>query len=663
LTYTVTLANGAPLPGTLAFGGLVPDPAGGFAGVLTGTPPANFHGAINIMVKATDTTGPGPRLSVTDTFVINVLPAAGDNTPPGSLGAVATPVHDAAMFNRSDLEFIMNQIHMAEQGQAPDSPHLAFGLREVAGTNNNTVPGNGAFGSSDVPFSRETTPVFQSADGGTSYAQSNGLVRDADPRIISNLITDQSQANAAAVEARNAALGALGDGYLPSGFLGGTNTNTPSATAADGSLYIPNVTPDAGLSAPFNTWFTLFGQFFDHGLDLVTKGGSGIVFIPLKADDPLITLGPDGVAGTGDEVTDSSKQFMVLTRATNQAGADGLLGTADDILTSGTNTITPFVDQSQTYSSHPSHQVFLREYIDTNPGPGLSLHTTGKMLNHTNPDGSLHMATWADLKANARTLGILLTDQDVNNVPLLATDAFGNFIAGANGFAQVVVLKVDGTTKLVEGTAAGLNIHNTALLGGQAVGTGIAFINDKAHFADPFAQDGTTLLTADADTTAGNVPAAGFYDNELLNAHYVAGDGRVNENIGLTAVHDLFHSEHNRLVDQTKALVQAELNNGDQSFAANWVLSGVNLTTINGADASGRPIHIWCSKNSRARSPRPSTCSATTTSIWTRRSWPSLPMWCIALATRCWTTPSTVWTSMATPSTAAVTACPMRKWA
>ena len=27
------------------------------------------------------------------------------------------------------------------------------------------------------------------------------------------------------------------------------------------------------------------------------------------------------------------------------------------------------------------------------------------------------------------------------------------------------------------------------------------------------------------------------YDDELLNAHYIAGDGRVNENIGLTAVH------------------------------------------------------------------------------------------------------------------------------
>ena len=53
------------------------------------------------------------------------------------------------------------------------------------------------------------------------------------------------------------------------------------------NVKLTNVAPDEGLSAPFNSWFTLFGQFFDHGLDLVAKGGSGTVFIPLAQDDPL----------------------------------------------------------------------------------------------------------------------------------------------------------------------------------------------------------------------------------------------------------------------------------------------------------------------------------------------------------------------------------------
>ncbi len=53
------------------------------------------------------------------------------------------------------------------------------------------------------------------------------------------------------------------------------------------NIEIANIAPDEGLSAPFNSWFTLFGQFFDHGLDLVNKGGNGTVFIPLLPDDPL----------------------------------------------------------------------------------------------------------------------------------------------------------------------------------------------------------------------------------------------------------------------------------------------------------------------------------------------------------------------------------------
>ena len=41
------------------------------------------------------------------------------------------------------------------------------------------------------------------------------------------------------------------------------------------------------------------------------------------------------------------------------------------------------------------------------------------------------MATWAVVKAQARDiLGINLTDADFDNVPLLATDAYGNFITG-----------------------------------------------------------------------------------------------------------------------------------------------------------------------------------------------------------------------------------------
>ena len=40
--------------------------------------------------------------------------------------------------------------------------------------------------------------------------------------------------------------------------------------------------------------------------------------------------------------------------------------------------------------------------------------------------------------------------------------------------------------------------------------------------------------------------AAGEYDNELLDLHFICGDGRCNENIALSAIHQVFHSEHDR---------------------------------------------------------------------------------------------------------------------
>ncbi len=58
--------------------------------------------------------------------------------------------------------------------------------------------------------------------------------------------------------------------------------------------------------------------------------------------------------------------------------------------------------------------------------------------------------------------------------------------------------------------------------------------------------------TPDADET----PSADFaaqppatYDDEMLDSHFTCGDGRCNENIALCAIHQVFHSEHDRLVD------------------------------------------------------------------------------------------------------------------
>ena len=182
------------------------------------------------------------------------------------------------------------------------------------------------------------------------------------------------------------------------------------------SLFIPNVTPDVGLSAPFNSLFTFFGQFFDHGLDLITKGGNGTVFIPLQPDDPLyVPGGPDQLHGADPRAAICPGPTACSAPPTTSI--------------QHINTTSPFVDQNQTYTSHPSHQVFLRDYMI---GADGKLHATGKLLSHhAGADGVVGTAddpkvTHGDLGRSEGPgrdfLGIKLTDADVGDVPLLATD-------------------------------------------------------------------------------------------------------------------------------------------------------------------------------------------------------------------------------------------------
>ncbi|MEA2246721.1 MAG: hypothetical protein QOH46_1250, partial [Solirubrobacteraceae bacterium] len=375
----------------------------------------------------------------------------------------------------------------------------------------------------------------------TSYAQKKGMVVDSQPRVISNLIVDQTATNPAAIEAAgNPHRTFLGEPARP---CTSENPNVPEGcTPAHKTLFIPNVTTDVGLSPPYNSWFTLFGQFFDHGVDLTQKSG-GSVFVPLKADDPLIA-GPDHVAGNADDLP-PSRRFMVLTRAKNQPGPDGILGNADDEQ-NATNIDTPWVDQSQTYTSHSSHQVFLREYEDNAAGKPVA---NGSMLR--GDDGG--MATWAKVKSQAATLlGIKLEDTDVANIPMVAADQYGRFLRGPNGFPQLVT--ASGT---VEGDPTA-----PVTIPADAKRIDHAFLDDIAHHAVPTGdRDGnpatpaTEKLDADDDPGTGEDGVRRTYDDEMLDAHFVAGDSRVNENIGLSAVHQIFHSEHNRLVGYIQQLI------------------------------------------------------------------------------------------------------------
>ncbi len=487
----------------------------------------------------------------------------------GLVSAVRPAVVSRIGLIQSDMEYILQQIKIAEAH--PDgatlctdpgfpanpalcatevtSTTLPYGLRTVDGHYNNLVAGHSGFGASDRVFPRQAPSKFGAAEdvpagfgppGPTSYAQNSGFVFDSRPRLVSNLISDQTANNPAATAAY---LSPTGHGFGNS--IVTVNSYRNGVPTPVQEYELPNVAPDAGLSPSFNSLFTFFGQFFDHGLDHVNKGGSGTVFVPLKPDDPLYVAG-------------ASTNFMVLSRATNQPGPDGILGTADDIK-DGVNSDTPYVDQSQTYTSHPSHQVFLREYALNSAGLPVS---TGRLIN----GAAGGLPTWADIKAQAaHLLGIQLSDQDVLNVPLLRTDAYGRFIPGAHGYPQIAT-----PTGFVEADPAangGLGVSPTAI---GAVRTNHAFLDDISQNAIP-----SPGLVPDPDTTIGapgSIQPAGTYDNELLDAHYITGDGRGNENIGLTAIHHIFHSEHNGEVQDIKNLV-ATFPVGSPADLSRWQLS------------------------------------------------------------------------------------------
>jgi Ca2+-binding RTX toxin-like protein len=616
--------------------------------------------------------------------------------------------------NLGDLQHILGEIKIAERHAAgedlatiigQDAALLPRGLRTVDGSFNHLLPGQERVGAADEIFPRMLPPEYKTVNdsyqvvlvpadapgappGGVVITNNNydptlpgsHSVADADPRIISNLIVDQTRTNPAAIEAwfnnekSQAAYAEAHGGNPPPADYIPTNEELG---------FILNISPDIGLSPGFNGWMTFFGQFFDHGLDLVTKGNAGTVYIPLQADDKLYDKGADGLVNGAPGSTVNDDGF----------GADGVFGTADDrpnfmALSRGTlfldpktgkltemqNTTTPFVDQNQTYTSIASHQVFLREYamvnLTTDSVAGPVPVSTGRLI-----DGATGaIGNWAEVKAQAKDmLGITLGDYDVLNVPLLLTDPYGKFIPGAHGYPQVVVgvTVVDSTTGAlistasgnftVEGVAGGLDLAHIniaqvqlppgvtlpALPAGQqykvsTVGTGHAFLNDIAHHAEPVlidadhnpftpktqqvADDDRLDFNGDGVANAADVTSAGAaltdanhdgnidvldladvnldgtidakdliaddhnpltYDNEMLDAHFVTGDGRGNENIGLTTVHTIFHSEHNRLVEANKDTIIAS---GDRSIINEWLLTPLGAgdpipTTPAGIDA------------------------------------------------------------------------------
>ena len=144
---------------------------------------------------------------------------------------------------------------------------------------------------------------------------------------------------------------------------------------------------------------------------------------------------------------------------------------------------------------------------------------------------------------------------------MLATDPYGNFIPGPHGPAAVR----HRTTGLVEGDTCGQRCERRAARNVAALRHAVPDRHRAQRRPDRCVRQqrrprAGRLPTPDADNTPSadfaNQPA-GTYDDEMLNAHFACGDGRCNENIALTTIHQIFHSEHNRLVDDITTTLNA----------------------------------------------------------------------------------------------------------
>src|SRR3954471_8133546 len=154
-------------------------------------------------------------------LVAEIAAIAVSTVRPGQARAATAPTGQNFTITPGDLHFIMKQIKIAERHSAtltasnpcgtlvgPDANQIPdrltpYGLRTVDGSCNNLFPSREKFAAADQPFPRLTSPVFRDAETSppgfgpshpTSYKQvtTGNMVFDSQPRVISNLVVDQT---------------------------------------------------------------------------------------------------------------------------------------------------------------------------------------------------------------------------------------------------------------------------------------------------------------------------------------------------------------------------------------------------------------------------------------------------------------------------------------
>jgi Ca2+-binding RTX toxin-like protein len=419
---------------------------------------------------------------------------------------------------------------------------------------------------------------------------SNPFIFDASPRIISNLVSNQNGKTALQVQddpyARQ---------WTQTGTQAGKRVSQRNNTRHETMLTGGDGTANSGNPLPNSGFFALFGQYNDHGLDFLSKGNDGSMLIPLLPGDSLYTPGSAtnfmalsrtntvqvvigegsrdalvtelGLAGysrptqwnvkqenaaVGTSFNGTSGGTLVLneqlilitpgatladvvTAINTKAAFTGVVastttnGSGQSVLKltprngESINQTSAFLDLNQIYGSVESHGIFMREY----KGNGK---LTGRLL--ADPQNST--ARWDDLKKNAKRIGLTLRDRDVLSVPMVEKIPQG--LSNAGRYAFVVLDKVSGQKGYIFDTSA---VTSNQVL----VKAGSAFLIDLAPDWKGNPQpSGTDPFLANGD----------LKDPSRLNQHAIAGDGRLNENIGLTSLHEIFLSTHNNILKQIK---------------------------------------------------------------------------------------------------------------
>ena len=257
-------------------------------------------------------------------------------------------------------------------------PNANTGLPIVADPSH---PFASALDTSNGQHNFHTTPVVAAPDYSNPFAS----VVDYTPRMISQTVTSSSGAgNSAHVSAMDYAI-------LTQGLAAETVTIDAIKVDASGHVVIdPNTLApvteqvqetfirnvnSVALDPSTSGWMTLFGQFFDHGLDFIDKPGNGPkITIALATDDPLYRA-PE-TNGPGDRGVTS----ITIARATPDAGT----GTGG-VEAQYTNHDSPYIDQNQTYGANEQITSLLRGWVSTDGG--ATFHAGAELL-----DGSQTVA-------------------------------------------------------------------------------------------------------------------------------------------------------------------------------------------------------------------------------------------------------------------------------